>query len=176
MNPKTRRNLARAAGALIGVGLVVGLLVASRPGAADSKSPASARIAIVPSGEFEIRPQPPKPFLTAAAMRPGSGPTAGGFRMRNQTGKDLAIALKVTANSSALDGLLRIRGRIGRRVVADTTLEGLRRRPLRLQLLSGQAARVRLEAWLPTDILSGYAGRLVDVTLVPDARALGGRQ
>lgn len=176
MNSSVQRNLARAAGALVGVGLLVVLLVASRPGAAASKSPASVRVAVVPAGEFEVTPPPPEPFLTAPSLRPGSAPIAGGFRIRNQTGKDLAVTLKAEANSTALNGLLRVRARIGDRLVADTTLEGLRRRPLRLRLLSGRAARVRLEAWLPTDVLSGYQGALVGVSLLPRARALGGRR
>jgi hypothetical protein len=163
------------AGAVLGIGLALALLLASRPGAAGSPLPASVRVAVRPSGELEITPPPPRSVLVAESLRPGGRGAAGAFRMRNQTGDDLAIVLKTEADSTAFNGLLRFRVRIGGRLVADTTLEGLRRRPIRLRLGSGQRARVQLEAWLPRDILSGYEGRLVRVSLVAQLRVLGGR-
>jgi hypothetical protein len=173
MNSKSQRNVARVAGAVLGVGLALALLLGSRPGAAGSPLPASVRVSVTPSGALEIAPSPPRPVLVADSLRPGGRPRVGSFRMRNQTGSDLAIALDARADSTALNGLLRVRVRIGDRTVADTTLEGIRRRPVRLWLGSGQRARLRLEAWLPEGILGGYEGRLVQVRLVPAARTLG---
>jgi hypothetical protein len=174
MNPSAHRNLARGAGVLLGVGLAVFLLLTSRPGAAGSPLPATIRVAVAPTGELEISPAPPRPALLAPSLRPGGERAAGGFGLRNQTGSDLAITLKAEANSTALNGLLRVRVRIGGSLAADTTLQGLRRRPIRLRLDSGQGNYLRLEAWLPKDILSGYEGRLVTVSLVPAVRTLGG--
>ncbi len=59
-------------------------------------------------------------------------------------------------------------------MAADGTLEDLLRRPLRLRLGSGQGVRLRLEAWLPGDVLSGYEGALVEVSLDPAPRVIGG--
>ncbi|MGD9736552.1 MAG: hypothetical protein AB7V58_13260 [Solirubrobacterales bacterium] len=174
MNPSAHRNLARGAGVLLGVGLAAFLLLSSRPGAAGSPLAATVRVAVAPTGELEISPAPPQPALVAPSLRPGGERAAGGFGLRNQTGSGLAVALKAEANSSALNGLLRVRVGVGGRQVADTTLEGLRRRPLRLRLDSGQGTHLRLEAWLPKDVLGGYEGRLVTVSLVPKATRLGG--
>lgn len=160
---------------MLGIGLALALILASLPGAAGSPLPASVRVAVRPPGELEITPAPPRPVLVAESLRPGGRRAAGHFQMRNQTGDDLVIALKTRADSKAFDGLLRFRVRIAGRLVADTTLEGLRRRPLRLRLTPGQRVRLRLEAWLPKDILSGYEGRLVKLSLVPQPRVLGSR-
>ena len=170
MEPRAQRNLARLAGALLGVGLAVALLVASRPGAAISPAPASVRFELAPRGELETTPAPPRPVLVARGLRP-AGPRAGAaLAIRNQTGEALALALRAKADTTALDGLLRLRLREGARVLADTTLEGLGLRPARLRLGSGQRARLRLEAWLPAEVLSGYEGARVEVSLEPALR------
>jgi hypothetical protein len=112
--------------------------------------------------------------LLEARLRPG-GPRAGGtFTIRNQTGEDLAVALRAEVSSTSLNGLLEVRVRGGGRLLAESALEGLRVRPIRLQLASGQRARLDLEAWLPSQVLDGYEGALVDVTLTPHLRTLGG--
>jgi len=98
----------------------------------------------------------------------------GTFQVRNQTGEDLAVTLRAEVDSTALNGLLEVGVRSGGRLLAESTLEGLRVRPIKLQLASGQGARLTLEAWLPAQVLSGYEGALVDVTLTPHVRALGG--
>lgn len=175
MDSRSHRNVARLAGAALGIGLAAALLLASRPGAVGSPLPAGVRVGIVAAGELEVTPSPPRPVLVADTLRPGGPRAASGFQVRNQTGAGLAVDLKATADSTALDGLLRLRVRRAGRVLADTTLEGARQQPLRLELASGQRARLRLEAWLPKDILSGYEGRLVTVSLVPEVQALGGQ-
>ena len=98
----------------------------------------------------------------------------GSFLVRNQTGDELAVALEGVADSTELNGLLRLRVLIGARLAADGTLEDLLRRPLSLRLGSGQRVRLRLEAWLPGSVLSGYEGALVEVSLDPATQVLGG--
>jgi hypothetical protein len=174
MNPSARRNVARAAGALVGLALALGLLLVSRPVAAGTPAPASVRVTVEPAGELEIAPAPPRPVLEARGLAPGGRPASGGFAVRNQTGADLALALLAEPDSTALDGLLQVRVRAGDRLLAESTLEGLRLRPVRLRLASGERARVRLEAWLPDRVLNGYEGIHVDVALVPLPRPIGG--
>jgi hypothetical protein len=174
MRSNTQRNAARVAGALVGVGLALALLFVSRPGAAGSPLPAGLRVAVAPVGELEVTPPPPRSVFAAPALRPGGPAAVGGFAVRNQTGADLAIALAAGADSTALNGLLRVRVEAGGRVLADTTLQGLRARPLRLRLASGEGVRLGLRAWLPADVLSGYEGRLVEVLLTPEVRQLEG--
>lgn len=149
------------------------LLLVSRPGAAGAGAPATVSFAIAPVGELEIVPPPPRPLLEAR-LRPG-GPRAGGaFTIRNQTGEDLAVALRAEVDSTALNGLLETRVRSGERVLSESSLESLRVRPIRLRLASGERSRLSLEAWLPAEVVEGYEGALVDVTLTPQLRTLGG--
>ncbi|HEU4463046.1 MAG TPA: hypothetical protein VFR75_10695 [Solirubrobacterales bacterium] len=164
----------RAAGALVGLALAVTLLLVSRPGAAGAGAPAAVSFAIAPAGELEVTPPPPRPLLEVRALRPGGARARGAFSIRNQTGEDLAVALRAEVDSTALNGLLEIRVRSDGRSLAESTLEGLRVRPIQLQLASGQRARLDLEAWLPSQVLEGYEGALVDVVLTPRLRVLGG--
>jgi hypothetical protein len=174
MNPSAQRNLARAAGALLGHTLAVTLRRVARPGAGGAGAPAAVTVTVAPVGELEVTPPPPRPVLESRALRPG-GPRAGGaFTVRNQTGESLAVALPVEVSSTALNGLLELRVRSEGQVLAESTLESLRMRPLRLRLASGQRVRLNVEAWLPAEVLEGYEGALVDVTLTPRLQTLGG--
>src|ERR1044071_1327553 len=143
MSSNTQRNAARVAGALVGVGLALALLFASRPGAVGSPLAAAVRVEVAPVGELEVTPPPPRPTFVADALRPGGPAAVGGFGIRNQTGEDLAVALAAGASSTALDGLVRLRVEAAGRVLADSTLQGLRARPLQLRLASGVGERLR---------------------------------
>ncbi len=166
----------RGAGAAFGVGLALVLLLLARPGAAGSPLAAEVRVAVAPVGELEIVPPPPRPFLVADALEPGGRRAEGEVTVRNQTGSDLAAELRPEASSGDLDGLLRVRAWMAGRLLADTTLEGMRTRPPDLRLSSGERTRLRLQVWLPAQILSGYEGRLVEVSLVPELRTAGARR
>lgn len=174
MNPSAQRNLARAAGALLGLTLAVTLLLVSRPGAVGAGAPAAVSVTIAPAGELEVVPPPPRPVLETRSLRPGGPVATGAFTVRNQTGETLAVALRADISSTELNGLLEVRVRSGSRVLSESTLESLRVRPPRLQLGSGQRAHISLEAWVPTQVLEGYEGALVDVTLTPQVQTLGG--
>lgn len=159
---------------LLGLALAVTLLLVSRPGAAGAGAPAAVSFAIAPVGELEVVPPPPRPVLEARGLRPGGPRASGVFTIRNQTGEDLAVALRAEVDSTALNGLLEVRVRDDGHPLAESALEGLRVRPIQLQLASGQRARLSLEAWLPSQVLDGYEGALVDVNLVPRLRTLDG--
>lgn len=174
MNPSAQRNLARAAGALLGLTLAVMLLLVSRPGAVGAGAPAAVSVTIAPAGELEVLPPPPRPVLETRSLRPGGPVATGAFTVRNQTGEDFAVALRADVSSTALNGLLEVRVRSGERVLAESTLESLRVRPLQLRLASGERAQLSIEAWLPAQVLEGYEGALADITLTPYLRTLGG--
>jgi hypothetical protein len=165
----------RTAGAILGLGLALVLIVVSRPGAAGSPLPATVRISVAPAGELEVNPTAPSAALVADSLLPGGRPAAGGFRIRNQTGSRLRISFRAKPDSTALDGLVRIRIRVGGRLLADTTLQGVELHPASLVLASGTGAKLVLEAWMSKDVLSGYEGRLVHVSLVPEVHSVGGR-
>lgn len=163
----------RVAGALFGVALALVLLVVSRPGAASSPLPASVRFGLAPNGELELTPAPPSSRFLHSSLRPGGRAAEGNFAIRNQTGTPLAVRLRAKPNSPALNGLLRVELRGGGAVLADTTLQGLSLHPPSLRLGSGQRLGVHLRAWIPADVLNGYEGRLVGVSLVTATRAIG---
>jgi hypothetical protein len=177
MNPKrSHNNVARVAGAILGLGIALAVLLASRPGAVDSPLPTTVRVAIAPVGELEVTPTPPDPIFFADSLLPGRPPTGREFQIRNQTGSDLAIGLTTTADSTALNGLLRLKLSANGRPLADTTLQGMRQRPVDLDLASGARSRLRLEAWIPKNVLGGYEGRLVRVSFIPNVGIPGGRR
>lgn len=167
---------ARAAGASLGIGLALALVLFSLPAATSSSLPATVRVSVAPVGELEATPSPPHPVLLANALRPGVGAAGADFQLRNQTGSDLEVVLRAGADSTALDGLLRVRLSAEGRTLANTTLQGMRRRSPDLRLRSGAVARLRIGAWIPSDVLSGYEGHLVHVSLVPTVRTVGGRR
>jgi len=176
MSPNFHNNIARATGALLGLGLALAFLVAARPGANASPLPASVRVSIAPIGELAVRPVFPKPVLSANSLRPGRRPAHATFALRNQTASPLAVGLRATADSTALDGLLRLKLSADGKPLADTTLQGMEQGIPGIHLASGKLSRLRLEAWLPRDVLSGYEGIRVDVSLVPAVRIVGGRR
>ncbi|HVX32321.1 MAG TPA: hypothetical protein VHA80_04200 [Solirubrobacterales bacterium] len=174
MTTRQQKKLAAAAGAIVGVAFAVALLIASRPGAAGSPLPAALRVSMAPGGALEVTPAPPRPLLDGRSLRPGGRPATADFRLRNQTGSTLATTLVAKADSTALDGLLRVRILAGGAPLADTTLQGIELHPPTLRLRSGEARRLRLDAWIPGGILAGWQGRLVQVTLRPRVRPIGG--
>jgi hypothetical protein len=175
MSPNFHNNIARTAGALLGLGLALAFLVTARPGANASPLPAAIRVAMAPTGELAVTPAFPRPVLSADALLPGRRPAHSSFLLRNQTSSPLAIGLRATASSTALDGSLRLKLTAGGKPLADTTLQGMKQGIPGLDLSSGEQSRLRLTAWIPSDVLSGYEGRRVNVSLVPAVRIAGGR-
>jgi hypothetical protein len=175
VNSRFNKNLVRTAGALVGAGLALIFLLAARPDANSSPLPATVRVSVAPTGELEVLPSPPRPVLVANALLPGRPPAAATFQIRNQAGRTLAVALSTTADSTALDGLVRIRLSADGHRLADTTLQGMQERSVDLNLASGARTQLQLQAWIPGDVLTGYEGRLVEVSLVPAVQPLGGR-
>lgn len=164
---------ARIAGVLLGAGVALSLLLAARPAANFARLPASASFAVAVTGELEVTPAPPRPFLLARALSPGGPPAVASFTVRNQTGATLAVGFQAHALARDLDGLLRIRLRAAGKTLADTTLQGLRSGSAStLRLRSGGALGVRVEAWIP-DGTNDYEGRDVEIELAPTLRPAG---
>jgi hypothetical protein len=161
-------HLARVAGLLAGIAAAVALLAASKPAAELSAAPASLRVSVPATGELETTPAAPKAALSASAIRPGDGGHTGSLEVRNQTSTGLAVTFKADGGSTELDALLRVRLTAGH-VLADTTLQGIRKgTSTPLVLPSGAERRVRVRAWIPASISSGYEGRRVEISLTPD--------
>ncbi len=174
MSSRFHKNFARTTGAVLGAFLALLFLVAARPGGNSSPSPATVRVSMAPVGELEVTPST-TPILVADSLLPGGRPADATFRVRNQAGETLAIGLRTTADSTALDGLLRLRLTADGEALADTTLQGLQQRTVSLNLASGAHSRLRLQAWIPNDVNTGFEGRRVEVSLVPTIRIAEGQ-
>jgi hypothetical protein len=167
-----RTRVLRAIGVLLGAGLAVFLLVGARPTTSFTSLPARAVLAVGLTGELGVTPSVPRPVLDAKTLEPGAAPARAEAVVRNQTGTTLAVGFRAQAASRDLDGLLRIRLSSGGRVLADTTLQGLRNgTPETLALRAGAETSLVVEAWIPDGITDGYQGRSADVTLAPVVRA-----
>ena len=163
--------MARVAGALIGIGLAVALVVGSRPEARVIEPSASARFTFAPSGELELLPSPPAAVLATDSLAPGVAPSVAGFEVRNQTGSRLDVGFRARPSSTAMDGMVRVRLTGAGETFADTTLQGLRDGGgSTFTLGPGMTRRLRLEAWIPPDVTTGFDAQSVDVTLSAVAR------
>jgi hypothetical protein len=167
---------ARLAGLLVGAGIVAVLVLASRPTASVPWLTARASFSVATTGELEVVPASPGPVLVARSLRPGGMRSVAGFEVRNQTGETLDVGLRARPDSTALDGLLRVRLSAGGATLANTTLQGLGHGSATgVRIPSGASRRLRLEAWLPGTVGPGYEDRQVDVSLIPQlTRVTGG--
>jgi hypothetical protein len=168
MNFTQHRAIPRALGALAGIALAAGLVATARPSDEVPSLPASARFTVPLSGELAVDPAFPRPVLEAAGLRPDGPHAAASFDLRNQTGKTLGVAFRAKSGASGLDGLLRVRLRSAGKTIADATLQGLRAgSDVPVELASGAGAEIRVEAWIPVSVDSGYESRSANVSLVP---------
>jgi hypothetical protein len=168
MSAFTADRFTRAIGAAIGLALVAALIVAARPaGGHGGVLPASLRFTATLDGAVAAAPAPPKPLLASGSLRPGSR-AEGGFSLRNETGETLAVRLRAQPSSTALDGIAQVRLQSRGAVLFEGTLQALRQGTAEaLRLRSGGAARVRVAAWIPAEVETGYEGREVAVALEP---------
>ena len=158
----------RAAGAATGFVLVAALIVAARPaGGEGGVLPASIRFLGLGDGAVALSPAAPRPLLLSGPLRPGDG-ASGSVVVRNQTGATLAVRLRAHPDSTALDGLARVRLQTAGETLFDGTLQALREgTPVPLRLGPGAERRLRVTATLPAAVETGYEGRRVDVNLEP---------
>jgi hypothetical protein len=157
----------RIVAAAIGACLVVALIAVSRPeGGQGGIMPASLRVTAAQDGAVAVTPAAPKALLDAS-LRPG-GSADGQLVLRNQTGKRLAVGLRAQPSSTALDGIVAVRVSAGERVLAETTLQGLRAGSEgAVQIEPGRAARIDFSASIAAENETGYEGRHVAVELFP---------
>jgi hypothetical protein len=149
---------------VIGAGLAVLLLVAARPASAPRAYPAEVEVTATATGEVETAPAAPDTLIRSSLLPGGSDSSA--LELRNQTGSDLSVSLAASADSTELDGTLGVRLSAGDRVLADSTLQALRRGSLPVRLAPGEATQVRISLTLP-ESATDYEGRQVAIELTP---------
>jgi len=173
MSTSAADRFTRAIGAAIGLGLVAALIVAARPaGGHGGVLPASLRFTAALDGAIAVEPAPPEPLLASGPLRPGDH-ARGAFALRNETGETLAVRLRAKPSSTALDGIAEVRLQSHGTVLFEGTLQALRQGTTEaLRLQPGAAAKVRVIAWIPAEVETGYEGRDVAVSLEPKEETL----
>jgi hypothetical protein len=170
------RRLPRLVGVALGACLAVATIVLALPGhGRGGVLPATLNVAVRAGGAIAATPAEPNVVLHASDLRPGAG-GAGAFELANQAGRGLRVSLRATASSTALDGVVRLRVRAGRRTLADETLGQLRAAgSATLPIPRGASRAVRVSAWIPSEVETGYEGRYVRVELLPTLAGGGAR-
>jgi hypothetical protein len=153
----------RAAGFVLGLGIVALALLAWRLPTVRPDLGAEAAFSVAPTGELEV--EPAGVFLDAKALRPGSPAQAGATVIRNQTGTTLAVSLRALPGGRDLDDLLSVEVRSGHMTIFRGTLGGLRDWTKPLRLRSGERAPLRFRLSMPSSVRSGYAARILSVPL-----------
>jgi hypothetical protein len=169
--------LPRLAGGALGVCLAIAAIVLALPGRGrGGVLPATLDVAVRGGAAIASAPAAPNVVLHAGGLRPGAAGRAGAFELANQAGQGLRVSLRATASSTALDGIVRLRVRAGRRTLADETIGQLRAGgSAPLPIPPGGRRAVRVSAWIPGEVETGYEGRDVRLELLPTPAAAGAR-
>jgi hypothetical protein len=164
-----RKRLPRAAGGLLGACLALTTIVLALPsGGRGGVLPASLDVAVRAPAALAVTPAAPRPLLHAKAMRPGGPGAAAELELANQTGQRLRVGFRATISSSALDGMVRVRIASHGRTLVDEMLAQLRSgTESSFSLPRGASRTLRLSAWIPGEVETGYEGRHVRLELVP---------
>jgi hypothetical protein len=168
MEPNRHPHIARAIGALLGLGLALAIVLVARPSASGAGLTATVRFSIPPSGELATSPPAPRPILVADSLRPGEGTASASFTLHNQTPSAMTLNFLAHLSGTALDGLLQVRLTAPGQVLASGALQGMLGGSTgSLRLPSGATRRLELEVWMPATVGDGYEGRLIHVSLIP---------
>jgi hypothetical protein len=161
--------LPRVAGGAVGVCLAVAVILLALPGRGrGGVLPATLSVTVRSGAAIAATPAAPNVVLHAGGLRPGTGGHAGALELVNQAGRSLNVSLRAAPSSTALDGMVRFRIRAGRRTLADETIGQLRAAgSAPLPIPSGGSRTVRVSAWMPGEVETGYEGRDVRVELLP---------
>ncbi|HEX8855052.1 MAG TPA: hypothetical protein VF752_05575 [Thermoleophilaceae bacterium] len=155
-------------GVLAGLALAAALLCGWRVQAGAGTLGLDLTLRSASSGELEVLPA--APLAHVSALRPGGPPLTGTMSVRNQTGLPLRAAFRAAPSLHDTDAALWLELRAGRRVVVRDPLSRLRGSTGGLRLRSGERRELTVRAWLPAGAASGWRGRIVDVSLVPEVK------
>lgn len=153
------------------LGLLAGVLavaawfaITGRPADAP-EPPAHLRLGVLASGELDISPLG-KPMLATEELRAGGPAESGTLRVRNQTPRKLAFAVRTTALGRELDRVARIELRDGDTTLLDTTLARSRAWTDRdLELASGETRELEARVWIPKGAPDEWQAGRGDVTI-----------
>jgi hypothetical protein len=117
-----------------------------------------------PTGELEVLPA--GQFLAGTGLRPMGPPATGTVKVRNQTGRVLAVRLRAQPDGPDLDGILQVEISTNGEVVFRGDLGRLHTWTGRLLLLRpGKGQSLTFRAWIPLGVNGGYVGRVDTVSV-----------
>lgn len=125
----------------------------------------------------EIAVTPAGAFINGSGLEPGHEHAVEGvLQVRNQTGRKLAVRLRAPAADRDLDRLLRVDIAAGSTLLFRGTLGGLRQwTRTAITLERGASGSIRVQAWLPGSLRSGYQGRVETASIEVAAKPVGTR-
>lgn len=168
---RDERTPTRLAGAVLGVCIAVAAIVLALPsGGRGGVLPATLDVAVRTGGAIAATPAAPNVVLHAGELRPGNGAEAADFDLDNESGRPLTVSFSAAASSTALDGLVRVAIRSAGKEALEANVGELQAGDLgSLVLRPGERRSLRVAAWIPGEVETGYEGRRVRLELVPAA-------
>jgi hypothetical protein len=168
--------MTRAIGLILGLGLVAVAVLAGRVAGGHSPAGSAVTVSALPTGELGLSRS--GRIVVAPDLQPGGPATAarGSLVVRNQTGRVLAVRMRVVPSQPALDALLMVSLEVAGERPLIRTVGALGRwsgRPL--LLARRESRRLVIRAWLPAGLRTGYQGRIVDLELQLRGRPRGVR-
>lgn len=153
----------KAAGFLLGLSLVAVAVAGWRVPAGGGSLGADVAFVANLTGELGVSPR--GVFLRGTRLEPGGREAVGAVDVTNQTGRTLAVGVRLRGEAGRLDRALHVELRAGRTLLFRGSLGGLRSWSARsLALAAGQSRRLRVRAWLAA-LARGYEGRSETATL-----------
>jgi hypothetical protein len=122
------------------------------------------------SGELQVSPV--GPFITKAGLEP-SDEAGGTLKIRNRTGRRLAIRPRPVPDNRELNGLLHLELESGNTRLFSGPLSRLPKDGARPFVLAPrESAPLTFRAWLPIQTRSGYQGRIVQIDVTFSVKPL----
>jgi hypothetical protein len=156
----------RTAGIATGLALAALLVLAFRVPASSELLGAGVRFTAMAPGEVHVPAT--DAFLRVGKLTPGGKPAHAALPVTNVTRGPVDVRVRARTTSHELDRALRVELRAGGRMLASTTLAGLRRWTRSVRLDRAEERMVRVRAWIPAGT-DDTIGRRVAVKLELDA-------
>lgn len=158
---------------VLGLGIAAGVVASSMIPAGAGALGADIHVVVAPTGELAVKPT--GLILEGTGLTPGSEPATGAVQVLNQTGSTLDVRLRGIPDSAGLDRVLWI-SVTGPQddTIYRGTLGGFRDWSTVVVFPSGAWRALRFEAWIPAGAGPAYAGRIAQVDLGFDVKAVPG--
>lgn len=160
----------RGLGFIAGFAIAVGAVLSWRIPAGTGELGADVSVVALPTGELKLSTT--GPFAASSGMHPGSA-VMGSVEVSNDTGSELRVTVGAEPSTADLDELLWVELDAGGRDLFRGPLGELRIGTSgAFELRPGETTSLGVRGWLPTSVDGGFQGRIVDLALTFDPRAV----